>query len=31
MLAVDAGISVVDAQIREKRAQNKKDAKKREP
>lgn len=31
MQAVDAGISAVDAQIREKRAQNKKDAKKREP
>lgn len=31
MLAVDAGVSAQDALIREKRAQNKKDAKKREP
>jgi len=31
MLCVDAGATAVDAQIRDKRAQNKKDAKKREP
>jgi biopolymer transport protein ExbD len=31
MLSVDAGATAVDAQIRDKRAQNKKEAKKREP